>query len=229
MSPVLAEERFASTATLIQAVETLLREEFERPAGGPRCVVLSGGRTPLSAYAALAARPPRICPRLYLALADERHVPADSPDSNYGALQPMIEALHLPAEQTLRVHTELSLSAAAERYHVELESFTGAEGEVSLVLLGMGADGHTCSLFGPEDLARADGRYAIPVERHEPPHRVSVTPRFLEKAARIVFLVTGREKAEILRKFMNDPGTVTAGQAVKYCGKVEVWYADVLE
>jgi 6-phosphogluconolactonase len=219
------EERFASPAALEHALTDRLKEEFQTPSLRPKAVLLSGGRTPVPVYRALTEKPFPVPKTLYLAFTDERHVPDDSPDSNYGSTRPMIDALRIPPERVIRVHTSLPLGAAADRYHLELESFLQSGGIISFGLLGIGPDGHTCSLFGPADLARGEGYYACAVPRPTGPCRVSVTPALLQHVDRIVFAATGSDKESMLDQLLQSPESVTAGQAVARCRNVELWRA----
>lgn len=92
-------------------------------------------------------------------------------------------------------------------------------------LLGIGTDGHTASLFNEADLRESENCYAIPVEKHPPPHRISATKRLISKADRVVFLCTGARKRPIIEQLQHDPQTVIASKAVEDVNRVEVWYS----
>lgn len=227
--PPIEVTTFASHDALTRALAALLHDAFAHQGGGAHGVLLAGGSTPLPAYQALTRNPPAIGPGLHIALSDERHVPRESPESNQGNMRPMFEALGLPEERCLRVHTELSLADAAQRFHCELESFLDSGGHFSLAVLGLGDDGHTCSLFTAADVERAQGVLAAPIERPSPPHRVTVSPKVLEGVDRIVFALTGANKADALDKLLHAPQTIAAGLALANCGHVEVWESGVLQ
>jgi len=126
-------------------------------------------------------------------------------------------------ERVLRVETERPLDDAAEHFHNVLADFMLAGGRITLALLGMGSDGHTCSLFTAEDLDRGAGRYALAVPRPHPPHRVSVTPNTLVHCERVVFVVSGEDKTEVARQLRESPDSLIAGQAVAGREEVELW------
>ena len=191
--------------------------------GAASAIMLAGGTTPGPAFALLAERPPRAAPGLYILYSDERHVPSTSDASNYHLSVPLLKALALPDAQVLRVRTELPLEAAAQAYEERLQGLLGEKLPVRLGLLGLGADGHTASLFKQADLAAARGRLAIPVQRPDGRTAVSVTPDWLARVEQILFVVAGSDKrAALTRLAARDPSLI-AYQAVERCKQVEVW------
>jgi 6-phosphogluconolactonase/glucosamine-6-phosphate isomerase/deaminase len=148
--------RFLSRAELEAALEERLRLAITRPGGavagaagarGAVAVMLSGGSTPLPAYRSVAARPPRPAAGLKILFSDDRYVPSTENASNYHQSLALIEALALPESSVLRVRTELPLEKAAEDYEQRLDALLGEDTHFTLGLLGLGADGHTASLF----------------------------------------------------------------------------------
>ena len=218
----LTTRRFATRAELDAALaDRLGRFLADAPAGG-ESVMLSGGTTPLPAYRALGARKIIPGPGLRVLFSDDRYVPASSPASNYHQSQPLLEALALPAQRVLRVRTELPLQAAAADYAAQLATLQGSGG-VGLGLLGLGADGHTASLFGAADLERARGQLAIAVQRPDGMSGVSVTPRFLAQVRELTFVVAGAGKDDAIRRLMAQDPTLTAWAAVQECVAVTLW------
>lgn len=222
----LVTRRFASPADLESALAERLGQAIAAP-GPAIALMLSGGSTPLPAYRALGALPrlPRN-PRLHILFSDDRYVPADSPSSNYHQTQPLLQALSLPSEAVLRVRTELPLEAAAADYEHRLEALFMSGARITLGLLGLGADGHTASLFGPQDLERARGRLAIPVQRPDGMAAVSVTPKLLARVAEPLFVVAGSGKQEPVHKLLAGAPELTAWLAVADCPRVELWMDD---
>jgi 6-phosphogluconolactonase len=194
-------------------------------AGQPHAVILPGGRTPRGIYEALAREPVRISRWLRILVSDERHVPLDSPDSNFGMMRDMIRALGIPETHVLRVNTELPLDKAADRYDEALRGYLKKGGRIKLGLLGLGADGHTASLFSGNDIFRGLGRYAVAVKRESGHNRISVTRDLLLKAEQIVFMAAGTDKGEAVHKMTRQPGSIPAGMVVEDMSNVEVWYA----
>jgi 6-phosphogluconolactonase len=169
-------------------------------------VALSGGRTPISFYARLSFSG-RDLPweQTHIFLADERCVPLDHPDSNYRLIEiNLIRHVPIPPENVHRVPVELEPREAAAGYEKEIRSFFGLEDrqfpELDLVLLGIGEDGHTASLF-PDDAAITETRrLAVAVAREAPDHpRVSLTLPVIDRATSVVFLVSGLNKAPVLK------------------------------
>ena len=218
----LATRRFASRAALESALEERLARFIAAPGAG--ALMLSGGTTPLPAYRALAsrARLPRN-PQLHVLFSDDRYVPADSPASNYRQIEPLLAALALPPAAVLRVRTELPLEAAAADYERRLRSLLGAEGRIRLGLLGLGADGHTASLFRAPDLERARGRLALAVHRPDGRDAVSVTPLLLERVTDLIFVVAGADKRTALEALLARSPNSVAYRAVGGCPAIEVW------
>jgi 6-phosphogluconolactonase len=203
----------------------LLTEHFHCSSPGPHAVMLTGGRTPLGVYRALERSPVAIDDSLHLLISDERHVPQDSLDNNYAKMHAMVDALGLDDSGVMRVHTELPLETAANRYHEELRAYLDSGGRITAGILGLGADGHVASLFEEQDVNRGAGKYAIAVPRKVAPDRVSVTRDLLLKVESLVLLVAGQEKAGIVGTIMHDPASVVAGQALWGISQVELWYA----
>jgi 6-phosphogluconolactonase len=225
-APIL--QRFASRAALDTALanclERVLTQPSEgQPGTGSSAVMLAGGNTPLPAYRMVAARGPRPAPGLVLLYCDDRYVPATSDASNYHQTQPLLNALALPSGQVLRVVTELALTDAATDYERRLAQLFERGARLSLGLLGLGADGHTASLFSHEDIARAQGRLALAVHRPDGRDAVSVTPAVLARVQQLVFVIAGADKRVALEALLRRSSDSVAWCAVRDCAHVEVW------
>ncbi len=203
----------------------VLQEHFDRSSTQPHAVMLTGGNTPLGLYGRLKDLPPRIDDLLHLLISDERHVPFDSPENNFAKFRPMLDAVGIDDGRVMRVNTDLPLDAAAHRYHEDLVAFFDGGGRITLGILGLGADGHLASLFTQDDVRTGEGRFAIAVRRENGPDRISVTRDLLLKAEKLVFLVRGTDKAEVVQKMTDDPDSVTAGRILHDAADVEVWFS----
>jgi 6-phosphogluconolactonase len=164
-------------------------------ARGSASIALSGGNTPKKVYEALAGFPLE-WPGVHFYFGDERCVPPDHPDSNYRMAK---EALFDRVGATLvhRMHGERDdQAAAASDYAKELPD------SIDVVLLGMGEDGHTASLFPGTDWSRPTGRKVIAVSGapKPPPQRLSITPDVIWDAGSRLVLATGSGKAEQVRR-----------------------------
>lgn len=221
----ISRQRFDDTAALEAAVQALIRDELQAQHDVPHALMLSGGRTPLPVYARVAEAPFKPDGFAHVLFTDDRHVPVDSPDSNFGGARGMLCALGLPEERILRIDPRLDLDACAADYDKQIGAFFATGGLIATALLGIGTDGHTCSLFTKEDILAAEGKYAIPVVRPEPPHRISVTPEVLARAERVIFLASGPDKEEIVERLITAPEHIVAGRAAAGCRHVTVWQA----
>jgi len=217
----LSTRRFPSRSALEDALTERLALAIA--ARGPSAIMLAGGTTPLPAYRALAARPLPHDTALHILFSDDRYVPSDSPASNYHQSRALLDALQLPPQRLLRVRTELPLEEAAADYDRSLAILLGAVGSIGLGLLGLGADGHTASLFSGADLARARGRLAIAVQRPDGMSAVSVTPELLARVAEPLFVVAGGGKHNAVEAFIAGDANLTAWRAMQGCAAVTLW------
>lgn len=215
--------RFPDGPSLNQALAATLHDQFTRRARHPRLVLLAGGRTPLDAYAATAAAGGNVADVLRLGLTDERLVPVTAPESNRGAIEARLMPLAIPETAWLNIDASLGLAAAADAYETALRGFFSTGGRLELVVLGLGADGHTASLFTEDDLSRGAGRLAVAVPRQPGPDRISVTPDLLARARKVLVVAAGAEKRDIVAKLMTSPESVIAGRALAAVKKVELW------
>jgi 6-phosphogluconolactonase len=159
-----------------------------------RTLVLAGGSTPQRAYRLL--QPGLGWGRVAVLFGDERCVPPDHPESNYRMAREALLDRVSPAS-VHRMAGELGAEEGARRY----SEVVGMYGTLDLVLLGMGPDGHTASLFpGAPELA-LDGT-VCPVHNapKPPPDRISLTLPVLRSARRVVLIATGPDKAEAVAK-----------------------------
>ncbi|MDH3442306.1 MAG: 6-phosphogluconolactonase [Deltaproteobacteria bacterium] len=178
-------------------------------------VALSGGSTPKELYSQLAA--PRYAARLewsrvHLFWGDERCVPPDHPESNFRMVQETLLAkVQIPRENVHRMAGEKDPQVAAVEYEAELNSFFPISNmdwpRFDLILLGLGEDGHTASLFPGSEALDEDQHFVTVayIEKFKT-HRLTLTLSVLNQAARIVFLVSGSSKAQILEQLLrSDP------------------------
>ncbi len=201
-------------------------------------VALAGGSTPKGLYALLASEPYRSrvpWPRARVFWGDERCVPPTHGDSNYRmAEETLLRRLPIPREQIYRIRGEdPDPDRAAAEYEQVLKTVFGlrpaALPRFDLILLGMGADGHTASLFPRSPALREVSRLAVaPYVEQVGGYRITLTLPVLNHAACVMFLVSGQEKAATLRSVLapgaghdRPPAGLVAPQ-----GGVVVWLAD---
>lgn len=175
-------------------------------------VALAGGSTPRALYVNLAADPFKgqlDWSHVHLFWGDERCVPPDHADSNYRmARETLIDHVPIPAGNVHRMQGELEPEAAARDYGLILKNyFNNAEsGGFDLVLLGMGEDGHTASLF-PHTPVLQEKRHrcvAVYVDKLDA-WRITLTASMINTAHQICFMVTGENKAQTLRDVLRGP------------------------
>ena len=174
-------------------------------------VTLSGGTTPGSLYSLLADdsffRAEVPWEKTHFFWGDERHVPPEHFESNFRmAEETMLSRVPIPSENIHRIKAENpAAQRAAEKYEETLRTFFRLEpGEFprfDLVLLGMGPDGHTASLFPGTEALHERSRLVVAnwIEKFQS-HRITMTLPVLNRAAMVLFLVSGKEKAETLRQ-----------------------------
>lgn len=178
--------------------------------------VLSGGSTPVRLYELFASDPRRRgaidWARVHFFWSDERHVGPDHPESNYRmARDAMLAPLGIPAANVHRMRGENADAAAAARaYDEELGRFfaipPGTPPRFDLALLGMGADGHTASLFpGSPALRDASARVLAPWVESSKAFRITLSVPVLNAASHVVFLVAGEDKAATLKRVLEGP------------------------
>ena len=176
-------------------------------------VALAGGTTPAQAYALLAAWPePLPWGHVQVFWGDERPVPPDHPDSNYRmAHEALLAHVAVPSAQVHRLRGEArDLAGAAAEYALALADAFGipADGpppRFDLVLLGMGAEGHTASLFPNSPVLASRAWVAAPFVPALGMCRLTLTPAVLNAAAQVVFAVGGVSKASALRAVLRGP------------------------
>ncbi len=201
---------FSGSESLVFQMLEVLRSIFPR-LGTQDGVMLAGGRTPLEIYRRAAAEGLLTAGQLFL--SDERYVPVTDPLSNYGGIAPLFNF------SLLKVNPHLPIAVAAQGFHDELNRIQ----RIPLGLLGLGADGHTASLFHFEDAALRDERLAVPVIKTEKPDRISVTPTLLHRVEKIIILATGADKREVIQTLLKNPDAIPAGVALAGHPHVELW------
>lgn len=172
--------------------------------------VLSGGSSPKKLYELLATDEYRNkidWKSVYFFFGDERNVPATHADSNYlMARKAMFEPLNIPAAQVFRMNTDLEPVAAAAEYEAKLNTFfKGNKVTFDLVLLGLGDDAHTASLFPNTPVLRETEKMVascfIPKVNMD---RITLTAPCINQAHAVAFLVFGASKAEAIKHILHD-------------------------
>ena len=210
-------EVLASAADLFHAAA----EEFVRVARaaigaqGRFTVALSGGSTPKALYSLLAANYANFAwNRVFFFFGDERHVPPTDPESNYRMVnESLLTKITIPPDNVFRVPAENpDAAAAAAEYETQLRKFFAIKAaefpRFDLILLGLGPEGHTASLF--PDSAALDDRSHLVVANwvaNFNTHRITFTFPVLNRAAEVMFMASGPDKADILHQVLEAKNT----------------------
>ncbi len=169
-------------------------------AQGRFTVALSGGSTPKSLYEQLVTQPIE-WQHIHVFWGDERCVPPIHPDSNYGMAQHALLAhVNIPPQNVHRLQGEIDPAQAAQQYEDELRTVFGTLPHFDLILLGMGADAHTASLFPGTPALHEQQRWVMAqyVDKLQA-NRLTLTPPVINQAANVTFLIAGSDKAAALR------------------------------
>jgi 6-phosphogluconolactonase len=203
--------------------------------GGRFAIALAGGGTPRATYTRLAQAPhvdAMPWAQTYVFFGDERCVPHDHADSNFRmANESLLGQVPLPPAQVFPVPATGDPEAAATEYGRTLaQAFGTRRGELprfDLVLLGMGLDGHTASLFPGSPVLKEVFRpvAAVHVAAAAIPQRVTLTFPVLNAAARVAFLVAGAEKAKAVKAVLRE-GARLPSAMVKPTDGALIWMVD---
>jgi 6-phosphogluconolactonase len=199
---------------------------------------LSGGSTPKALFSLLASPSFRTkidWQTVHLFWGDERLVPADNAGSNYYHAQDLLlSQVPIPPNQVHRVLGELPAKQAAEDYAAQLResaAFGHAWPRFDLALMGLGADGHTASLFPGSSAVteREEPVMAVTADYEDrPTRRVTLTPPVFNDARQILFLVAGEEKATALSAVLRGPQDILKwpAQSIHPVSGTLTWFAD---
>lgn len=203
-------------------------------ANGPFRISLAGGSTPKTLYGLLASDAfRRRFPWQHVSWfwGDERFVPHDHPDSNFRMVcEAMLGKVRVPPENVHPMPVEGTPDEAAQRYEHTLHQAYGAvvldpaRPLFDLTLLGLGADGHTASLLPGEPVLKNRDRWVAAVAHGRPEVRLTLTYPAIESSRRVAFLVTGREKAPMLKQILAGTSDVPAAQ-IRPAGEL-FWFVD---
>jgi 6-phosphogluconolactonase len=220
------------------AAEEVVRTANEAVAQRSRfTIALSGGSTPKSLYNLLATNARTALPwdRMFFFWGDERHVPPTDPDSNYRmADETLLSKIPVAAGNVFRIKAENPDAAAvAEAYEQTiLKFFQLKSGEVpnfDLILLGMGPDGHTASLFPGTTALQEKSHLVVAnwVEKMKT-HRITLTLPVLNAARCVTFLVSGSDKASVLREVLEEdvPAEQYPSKLVRPAAGKLIWLLD---
>lgn len=184
----------AAVDEIVQAVQSSV---------GLYTIALSGGTTPEAVYQLLAGEYGANIEweRVRLILGDERYVPSDHPSSNTRMVEELlIKPLGLPSDQWITMDTELEWKDCVADFNCRMQSVS-----IDLILLGMGNDGHTASLFPKQFNPEAQARVVKGLAPVAPHQRISLSLPYINSAKRALFLVAGLDKACTVSEVLSNP------------------------
>lgn len=219
--------------TLIYCTEQFIAIANDAIAKNGRFVVaLSGGSTPKAIFEKIC-NPPYVdqipWQKIWLFWSDERSVGPDDPDSNYHmAMKAGFEKMPIPKDHIFRMQAEEEIEKYAEEYNDIIETELGSK-LFDLVMLGMGDDGHTASLFPGTEALNVRGKWVTPnFVTQKNTWRMTLTYECINQSANIVFYVLGEKKQDMLEKVLS-PIAETNPFPAQLVGTSEnpaIWIAD---
>jgi 6-phosphogluconolactonase len=201
----------------------------------PFTVALSGGSTPRQMHKLLATEPfIQDIPwqNIHIFWVDERCVPPDSPESNFGtAKKDFIDAVPIPQTRIHWISGELSPRVSAKEYQKTLKHLFFFENasipRFDLIFLGMGTDGHIASLFPGQKSLYEKENLIVAVKGGNPNvNRITMTLPLLNQARHIVFIVTGKKKSRMVHKVLEDGKIRLPAQKIRLRDGQVTWLMD---
>ncbi|MHB8623164.1 MAG: 6-phosphogluconolactonase [Sulfuricaulis sp.] len=213
----MSTQAFAETAAprIAQIIEQAIAQH------GRATVALAGGTTPREVYRRLAQDLRLPWHKIEIFFGDERAVPPDDPQSNYRMVrESLLEAATVPSENVHRIPAERpDCEAVAREYATRLPD------RLDLIILGIGADGHTASLFPGATAMHEHVRKVVAVEGSKPPRqRLTVTPPVIMAAANKIVLATGSDKAQAVARAL--AGTGNPDECPARLARDGIWILD---
>ncbi|MFC1884856.1 6-phosphogluconolactonase [Thermodesulfobacteriota bacterium] len=173
-------------------------------------IILGGGKTPIDVNERIVhytSNSKVDWSRIVIFFSDERCVPPDHSDSNYKMVRKtLLEPLKIPGKNVFRIEGELGPERAAMKYEKKIARVLGEglESVFELALLGMGADGHTASLFPGSKAIKETKRFAVPAGKGPEGHeRVTLTYPLLNRCKEVWFMIRGKEKQSAVRRLIH--------------------------
>ena len=225
---------YSSPEEAVKNFSVMIKDLVEKDSNGNFSIALSGGKTAPILFDYLADKKENInWENISFYWGDERCVPPNHPESNYGmAYQHLIKHIKIPKENIHRIKGEDDPYKEAIRYSQEIKENLKEQNkfpQFDLIILGMGEDGHTASIFPDQmELLNSNNVCEVAIHPQSKQKRITLTGRVINNASRISFLVVGRSKAaiasEILYEKVNSKRYPAA--MIKPANGILEWYLD---
>jgi 6-phosphogluconolactonase len=218
-----------TTNALADWIVTLIKKTLE--AKDRFTIALSGGETPKKLYQKLASDAYRgkiNWNRLHIFWGDERFVPFNNDNNNAKmAFDNLLCNVNIPAEQIHKIWTDVTPAESAKQYENLLHKyFDEKQTTFDLVLLGMGDDGHTLSLFPGNEILNDKSSWVAAVTSKEKGERITLMPSVVNRSSAIAFLITGESKAKILQEVLEHQQHNYPAQLIQPANGELYWFVD---
>ncbi|KAI9146288.1 6-phosphogluconolactonase [Paraphysoderma sedebokerense] len=225
---------FSDNSTLSRALDHFVASQSADAISksGRFTIALSGGSLPALLSAVLKTNKSVDFSKWHVFFADERCVPLDHSDSNYlSAKKELLDHVKIPRSQVYTIHPDSSQNAAkaADDYTEQMKKVFKTEWpEFDLVLLGMGPDGHTCSLFPGHPLLSEKKKWTAHItdSPKPPPSRITLTFPVVNHAKVVAFVSTGAGKKDVLKEILESPDVKYPAQMVQPATGKLYWFVD---
>lgn len=223
-----ADEMYENAAEkIVRAAATYISRQ------GSFNIALSGGTTPTALYKLLATSSYRKrvdWSKCFFYWGDERLVDEGMRENNaHAAIEDLLSKVPIPVENIFRIHTRGTAEAAADAYEKTINNMLGKDKHFDLVLLGLGTNGHTASLFPGTDILDEQKRKVKSVYVKEAnQYRISLTAWFINKTSEVIFLVSGAGKSNVVKEVL-DPNTANTSLPARLINPQPgtlYWYLD---
>ena len=198
----------------------------------PVTIAISGGSTPVMLFSVLAGKfaTPVFWKDVHFFWVDERCVPPDDPDSNYGmSCRYLLDKIDIPDTNIHRIRGEEDPETEAARYSEEIIRYTRSLNNLPVfdhIILGMGEDGHTASIFpGNQELLYSEKVYDAAIHPVSGRKRITITGKVINNADYITFLITGQSKAWIIEQIIKKKAKFPASFIIPGHGRI-TWLLD---
>lgn len=196
---------------------------------GEASIVLSGGTTPRAVFEALVKEHHDLLwSKVHFFFGDERSVPPDHTDSNYRmAKESLFDPLAIDPATIHRIEAELPAAEAAQRYNNMVAQYLRTHKNFDLLLLGIGDDGHTASLFPSTTALQEENEFVVAnhVEKLKT-DRITLTYKALEHSNAIYFLITGKAKQPALQRILSGDTILPATRVMQFANVSVTIFAD---
>ncbi len=185
-------------------------------------MIIPGGRTLMPLYQRLFQHGLKIPTDFRFILSDERHCSVKLPESNQGSIIPFLKRAGVQQHQVIVPDVELAPDESAAKFDEDIEFFLGNGGSIDVAVLGVGNDGHTAGIF--EQGSVKEAKHACVFKRPDGLTGITCSPAVIMSARRLVFVLRGAVKQDIVESMTSDPMNTVAGRLGDEHQDAEIWF-----